>query len=182
MKDYTDFIDFAVGLASGEFDADHLYRMGYPTKYNLEKQDKELIKGRVVVEAHGLLPVDISSIPIMQVGISPEDYGSGKAYIPPAEASPLLTDFFREKIDLKRFFREFADSITCAAAQHYDTPLLERLATSGANITVRLMGNAVIVAVEPDNKPLGYAVVAYENNGNEENHVPEDVGDLVCVH
>lgn len=182
MRNYTDFIDFAVGLASGEFDVDHLYRMGYPTRYGLDKEDEELINGRVIVEAHGHLPVDISLIPIMQVGVSPELYGSGKAYIPPDEASPLLADFFREKIDLRRFFREFSEAITCAAAQHYFTPLFERLAVSRTNITAAFRGNAVIVAVQPDSKPLGYAVFAYENNGNEEIHAPEDVGDLVGVH
>jgi len=176
MEDYKEFIDFLVGLASGEFDPEHLYRMGYPIEYSLVKETSEFIKERVLLEAHGSLPLfDNSATPIMQIGICSDSYGTGNAYIPTYEASPLLTQFFRESIDLKQLHKEFQDSAELP-------PLLKMLAESGVNVAACSLGSEAWIVIAQIGKSLpGYAAITYERDG-EEKHVPKDIGELIRMH
>ena len=185
MEDYKRFIELLVGLASGEFDPQNLYRMGYPTEYSIDVETSDgCVEKRVMLQAQGSLPLpDISAIPIMHIGVSQGFYGTGKAYIPPYEAEPMVARFFREGVDLEQLKRDFGNVILSMAIRSKACPpLFRKLVESGANITGKLINpDTWLMVTLARGGPLGYAAITYEEGGEEEG-VPKHLGELVYQH
>jgi len=158
----NDLIDFMAALAAGEFDSQHLYRMGYPTLYDIEHSREKGVF--LEMKANQSLP-DGSQTPSMVIGVHKDFYGTEKENPNVYQASSVLEKIFmEEKVDLYQLKRDFQKAFFRAEKGSRKCPILKDLVDQGTFIVYGIYKSQYfVVGVSPknENKIKGIAALSY---------------------
>lgn len=161
----NDLIDFMAALAAGEFDSKHLYRMGYPTLYDIEHSREKGVF--LEMKSNQSLP-DGSQTPSLAVGVNNEYYGTEKQNPSVYQAGSVLEKIFmHERVDIHQLKRDFQKAFFRAEKGSRACPVLKELVDQGKFIIYGVYQEQhFVVGVSPNSEEniKGVAYLSYLNS------------------